>query len=228
MTIMEHERPYERVKTLPALEKQTLKDFYFTFKFSQNNGSVQKDIHDAIALSYSKNDIAYILEHEERLSLQASYLKTPQPHPWFDPDDISWEFYGQWVSFRQSLEKRSVLPEERSVVDSLIIPAAVGIIKQDLLYMDQGRRYNTEDRWQSFIKTYALDGRDTTSSSFNTLFKEINVLCQDARNRGPHYKNVVFNELKNSADPLVENFEESLHTLQNLWEEKHPSESFYP
>jgi hypothetical protein len=216
---------------LSPYEKKLITDLYLTFKFSQKDGRVlQPKLFTYIAQAYQPSDIKDPDATFARLLPYVKQLPVPQHTSQIDEQERKSEFQIALSSQRFALKSRieahteAVVPE--ATMDSRLIEITHGLIELDLHYVKHGRKSREgtgKDMHESFVRTYALHGESTNSSSYDWMFSRMNILIGSlTHDQNPAITDAFFKVESDKLEQITPQLLQSNITkLQRAWERTH-------
>ncbi len=172
--------------------------FYLTFRFSQNDVSLQRDF-----FSWARSVDIF---EPQFASNQLKGFRLPKLHTYVGRERALSEFEDQWKNMQKIFSEKTLTPINyvKSVVQKMI--------GRDLLYQTTERPNRNSatlpdsqfDKHASYVRKFILGGHETGSSAFNKLFS-------DAK-----------------KEITSETFKIQLAALAGSWEHSHPGEKFTP
>jgi hypothetical protein len=204
----EHDGHQER--EMREAVKMVSRDFLNTFKYSQGDPTLQTLLTTLVRDQYEHIDKGAREAIPRALTIVSSRVgnfAVPGKHKIID-DTFRWNEYNRaFDEFRKSLVKPDYMPSSLPVDrPERLLYMADRIERRDRYFIAQGRpnRKTDGELYDSHLRTYILDGRDTYSDAFNAIF-------HDARQQ------------------LVSVYPQTgLDVLQEEWEHYHPEQEFYP
>lgn len=201
-------------------EKQLLKDFYLSFKFSQGDQYTQGYILNALVSNYRSQgdyDPAYIRENSNELFSKLIDFGIPKSH-------VTLTNTGEKLDLTPSLKAAVFINGAKIFVDKLktgepSMPQDLnaeammrGIIQRDIVYQTAERGYQAADPHSSYFRQNVLLQQPTGSEAYNQIFARCLELIEVDQ-----YRNVFL------TVPIAERITD----LAQGWEANHPGVAFY-
>ncbi|MEK6953042.1 MAG: hypothetical protein AABX29_08565 [Nanoarchaeota archaeon] len=195
------------------IHQQIYKDFYLSFKHSQGDEALQKNLFIFLSnyylTSYSPEQIGTLEEIKDSLIKKADSLKVPASHTRIVALQVRATASKMLNWYLRSLEDRYLKVE---MPKKLVSNIANSIIDRDLMYIDpvnernRPNRKEGQDRKESFFRTYVIEAKPTNSTAFDSMYESIR-------------ESFKVGEIPVKGD---------LRKLQKAWEKTHAGQSFVP
>lgn len=194
------------------LPKETLstvvKDFYYSFWFSQASEELQEKLWQGVAANYSSGTLNHIRLNADELQDRIHELRLPASHVAVDESDITNEFDRLGEKFLARMLMNEPKPLNTADLSTIVSE----MIRRDDQYQyyeaDEDRKYRNADPRQSHFREFVLLATPTGSVAYDAIFRDVKQAY-----------------LSGEIDKRALLF---LDELRREWEHNHTGEMFFP
>lgn len=223
----------DELSSLSKTEKEILKDFYLSFRFSQGDEATQVFILAYIVNNYSEEKRRFFFECQNRLETRVGLFRLPPNHAGGYVDEVGrlrtlanlWRIFSglmraYYSNQGQSLDKfifeadvklLSFPYDEAKIIGKITEKMAERDAKY--LYKSPTPIFSRYDNKQSYLRDYAILGRETGSAILDTMFEKV--------------RTVLFNFRESpSSTEMSSELKKALEHLNDRWRGHFPYDVF--